>query len=417
MATVRSGTGVISLLKEDSFLVKDGSFEGSKLQANAWDISNTFVHAPIENSAVRVTDFGKHEAGFGLAHTGSTFGCSAYAVGTGTPAGDTETPTANFLSHLVGSSLGVEPVLTVGTTAKAAITNTTTSVTVTVPAGVAVGQFVAHTLNGLTYVRPIIDVTGAGDDVAVLSLALPIAPLAGSVLQGQINFQATEDAMAHVLQGDLLKRNTTTAAEAGQMYEFFGAVGNLTLPEVGVADAQTLSFEHMVSAFTRYNQKTRIAPVSSRPSVAAGGEFLLAKFGNTAGLPLKFLNIGCTVGRTYVPDPRANDEQGIGGWVLTDQDTSITCTVHDDQAMPTGFSAANFPASFKEGGAENRYHLLASFGNKVAGKIFVVYFPCIQLTGEPEDTDVNGLQAWKLTFSLVSGLPANGVSKIRMAQI
>jgi hypothetical protein len=415
MATVRSGTGVLSVLNESSYLTKDGSFEANKKQVNLWDITTNLKHQSLENQAARTVDLGKHMDGFGLAHPDSNFTFSTYCFGLGTEAGDGDTPVANFMSNLIGSCIGCAPVLTDGDTVKAASVPTTTTVPQTTAANLAAGKFLAHKTGGRTYVRPILSYAG---DVATLGLALPTAPAPGDVLNGQISFLQSEEPMNRVIQGDILKRNTLTSADSGQMYEFFGSVGNFTLDEVGVAEAQTLSFDYKVGAFTRYNPKTRIAPVSKRPTVAAGGEFYLAKFGNTAGLPLKFLNVSLNLNRTYTPDPNVNSDEGIAGWVLTDQDTEIGVTVHDNQAMPTGFTASNFSESFELGDNENLYHMLWVFGNKAPGKLLAFYFPCIQLTGEPEDADQGGLQAYKLKFSLTAGLPSSGVlNKIWIAQI
>lgn len=411
----RSGTGVLAILEENSgFAVKEAGFEASKVQVNLWNLTTNFQNAAIENQAAMTADLGKHEAGIGVAFEESTFSFDTYAYGLLTAAGDGVTPTvtASFLANLLGACLGGVPTAVAGDTVDALATPTTTSVQQTTAGNLAAKKFLCHTTGGLTYVRPILSYA---TDTATLALALPAAPTAGDVLQGQISIVMSEDASAHVLQGEILKRNTTDAAKAGQMYEFFGSVGTFSLPEVNVTEPQTISFEMRCAKFTRYANKARVAPTSKRPSCTAGGEYLLAKYGNTAGLALKFLSFGCTLGRDYTGDPRANDAIGIGGWILTGQDTVITCVVHDDESMPTGFSAANYPAAFAAGGDENRWHIQVTFGNKVAGKILVFYFPCLQLEREPEDIDVNGLQAWKLTFSLVANV--NNDNKIWAALV
>lgn len=396
----RSNQGVLSVLEETSFLTKDGSFEANKLSLPTWNLNSAALrNASIENQAARNADLGKHEAGLGLG-LDSTYSFSTYAFGLGTAAGDGDTPTTPAMGHLLGACLGGSPTAVDGDTVKAASSPTTTSVPQTTAGNLAARRFLAHNDGTNTYVRPILSYAM---DTATLALALPAAPDPGDVLNGQVSIVQSEDAMAHVLQGDLLERNTTDAAKAAWMYEFFGSVGNFTLPEVGVAEAQTIDFEMRVGRFTRYNQKSRTAPTSRRPLHAAGGEYLLAKYGNTAGLALKFLNIGVSLGRTYTPDPDANSQYGLQGYVLTDQDTSVMVTVHPDQSMPTGFTAANFVEAFQLGSSENRFHLMCAFGKRTAGGIFALYFPCLQLNGEPENVDINGLQAWKLTFSLVAG--------------
>jgi hypothetical protein len=401
---VRGDSGVVSFLEEHTtWLTEEADFEAVKQKIPTWNLQTNLQHAPIENQAARSADLGKHEAGKGLAFEESSISFSTYCYGYGSELDDLDVPVLDtcVMAQLLAGALGATPYLVDGTTVKAATVPTTTVIAETNAGNNRAKGFIAHKLAGRTYVRPILSYAV---DEMTLALALPAAPTAGDVLNGMIGINMTEDAMGHVLQGDVLKRNTTDAAKAGQMYEYFGAVGNFTLPEVGVAEAQTIDFELKVGRFTRYNQKARTAPTSTRPTVTAGGEFLLAKYGNTAGTALRFLNASVSLGRTYVADPDANSDYGINAWVLTDQDTVVTITVHDDQALPAGFTADNFPDCFNDGGSENRFHLQLAYGNKYAGKILALYFPCLQLEREPEDVVINGLQAWKLTFSLVAGI-------------
>jgi hypothetical protein len=409
MATGVRVTSVFSCLEEHTaWLTEEADFESVKQKIPTWNVSTNLQNAPIENQASRAADLGKHEAGIGLPFDESSIGFSTYCYGYGSALGNGDSPVIDtcVMAQLMGACLGGAPTGVDGTTVKAATSPTTTSVAETAAGNNFAGSFIAWKSGASTYLRPI--GTYAIDTMTLL-MALPSAPAPADVLNGLVSVIMTEDAMAHVLQGDVLKRNTTDAAKAGQMYEYFGAVGNFTLPEVGVAEAQTIDFELKVGRFTRYNQKARTAPASTRPTVTAGGEFLLARFGTTATTALRFLNVSVSPGRSYIPDPNANSAYGINGWVLGDQDTVVTVTVHDDQAVPSGFTATNFPALFASGGAENRFHLLLSYGNKVAGKIFALYFPALQLEREPEDIDMGGLTAWKLTFSLVSG---NGEDQI-----
>lgn len=399
---VRAGTAVFSCLEEHTaWLTEEGDFQSVKQKIPAWNINANLQNAPIENQAARSADLGKHEAGKGLAFDESSISLSTYCYGYGSEITGTPDPDTCAIAQMLAACLGGAPTPVDATTVKAATVPTTTVIRETAAGNNFATSFICHKLAGRTYLRPI----GAySTDEMTLLMALPAAPTAGDTLPGLISIVMSEDAMAHVLQGDVLKRNTTDAAKAGQNYKYYGAVGNFTLPEAGVAEAQTIDFEFKVGRFVRYSNVARVAPTSARPTVAAGGEFRIGKYGNTASTALRFLNVSVSPGRVYTPDPDANSDYGINAWCLTDQDTMISITVHDDQAVPTGITADNWPDCFNDGGSENRFHLLLAYGNKYAGKIMAFYFPCIQLEREPEDVDVGGLQAWKLTFSLVSGV-------------
>jgi hypothetical protein len=418
MATsVRSGTARAATLRETSWLVKDGSFDANKNLCVAWDVNTSLKHQSIENQAAKVVDLGKHANGFGLAHPESQVSWSSYLYGQGTAKDGTTgniIPTIPITMQQVAACLGFVPKLLDAdlvddgsTTTSVILKETNTNFLANDGTGFICVQ---DNTNGLiAHLRPVLNYN-SGTKTATLGMALPAAPTEDRICYGLCYGEMSEEANTYIIQGEVLKRNSTDPTKAGQMYEFFGAVGNFSLAEVGVAEAQTIAFTYNVGAFTRYNPKTRSAPLSQRPKVSAGGAFLLAKTGNTAVTELKFLNVGVEVGREYTPDPRSNEVEGIGGWVLQSQDTMITLHVHDDQALPAGFSAANFPDAFKTG--ENNFHLLLAFGNKKPGDIFGFYFKNIQMEGEPEDADINGLQCWKITFSLCAG---GGEDKIWVA--
>lgn len=427
MAAKRAGTAVVSVntVKEATFGVKSGTFEDDKEQIVTWDVTTNLNHSTIENAAARVADLGKHENGVGLIHTdGSvTFSTYCYGLGTAFDGGVSAiTPAVTPYMALVGACLGFDPSdgIIDADTALAA-SSTTTAVHCdennanVYPAGGKRFILIEDQDDATKcHVRPVLSYNTT-TDIATLALALPDIPADGDIIYGCVNAVMTESPENFTCQGDVLKRNTTTNSEAAQNYEFFGAVGSFSLPETNVTEAQTMSFDLKVADATRYNEKVRVAPSSRRPEVAAGGYFILAKYGQTSGLELKFLNVGCELGRTYTPDPRANQADGIGAWVLTDQATSITLHVHDDEALPTGFTATNFHECFTLGGAQNRWHLILVYGNRVPGKVFAVYFPQIQLDMEPEDVDINGLQAMKLTFSLCAG-GTEGENKVWVCQ-
>ena len=137
---------------------------------------------------------------------------------------------------------------------------------------------------------------------------------------------------------------------------------------------------------------------------------MLGKYGNTTPTYLRFANYGIELGRTYVADPDANNDFGIGGWIVNAQDTVVTLYVHDDQAMPAGFTATNFHEAWRMGGDQNLWHLQLASGQRWLQRVFGLYFPALRLAMEPEDADMGEIQCTKLTFKLVSQL--GGISKI-----
>ena len=426
MTAKRAGTAVVSIVPGDeaTFATKSGTFEDDKEQIVTWDVTTNLNHGTIENQAARVADLGKHENGVGLIHTDGnlTFSTYCYGLGSAYDGGVSAiTPPVTPYMALIGACLGFDP--STGIIDADTAENTGSSTTAVVcnednsniyPAAGNRFLIIEDQADATKcHVRPVLSYN-TGTNTAALALALPAIPADGDVIYGCVNAVLTEDAN-YTIQGDVLKRNTTTNSEAGQNYEFFGAVGSFSLPETNVTESQVISFDLKVADATRYNEKVRVAPSSRRPQVAAGGTFILAKYGQTVGLSLKFLNVGVELARTYTPDPRANKADGIGAWVVTDQGTSITLHVHDDESLPTGFTAANFHECFTQGGDQNRWHLLLVYGNRQPGFIFAEYFPKIQLDMEPEDVDVNGLQAMKLTFSLCAG-GTEGENKLWVCQ-
>lgn len=402
--SVRSGTGVLALLEESTaWATKEAAFEADKVRIPTSSLSEELQNAAIENDSAKVSDLGKHPNGVGVAFEASKISAETYAYGLGAEAGDgvTPTPASHCFAQLLGAGMGGVPTARTGDTIKTATSPTTTSVQMTTGSLRATPGFLAWKSSaGLTYVRPI---GTFSTDTCTMLMAFPSAPAAEDVLPGMVEVIGSDDAMAHVLQGELLKRDTLTAADAAQMYEFFGAVNALTYPETSVAASPKVQHELRVAKFTRDNAKARTAPAARRPVVAAGGEFLIAKRGNTATTKLTHLNVGVTFGRAYTADPAANEDVGIGAWVLTAQDLMVTVTIKDNQALPAGFTATKWHQVFQEG-TENLFHLMIAYGAKKAGQIHALYFPCLQLEREPEPVDIDGLQAYKLTFSSVSGL-------------
>ena len=417
---VRAGTHVIAAdLESTAFNTQEADFDTEKLRFAAWDVSPGFKEAVIENSAVRV-DLGEHPPGVGLQHQDSELGFTTYTQGLGTAAGDAVAATATAFSHLLAGCLGGSEALSTGSTASG--TPTAIEVIETDDGNHADDTLVGFAgASGAVYVRPVgTYTTDTTTGVMDLLMALPSGdlPTASDVIYGGVNVQSAESSL-QLIQGEVVGKNTA------QTTDFLGAIGNFSIPEAGEGDAQTINFTFKPASFDRYQSTTQVAPAVARPLVNAGGEFLLGKFGNTAGLSLRFLRIGIELARTFVADPDASADSGLCGWVLTDQQTRITVHVPDAQSMPTGFTVTNFHDSFTSSDlTENDYHLLCNWGGRTAGKIFSLYFPRMHLVMPPEQVDIDGIAAQKLTFGLTQGQydsatgqdSTSGVAKIWAAQ-
>jgi hypothetical protein len=408
----RSGTGVLSTLTSTpaNIFIKDANFESLKRQIPTHDLSVTLKHANIENQASKQADLAPHEDGVGLSFTDSEISHAVYAEGLGATYGNGDTALGNALIDSLASCLGGAPVFSTGSLINdGGGAHTTTSVIESTSIGAhGAKQFLAlQDANGKIHLRPILTY-GAGGEMG-LGFALPAIPTDGKIAYG-IPTVLMDEVVNVLLQGDILKRNTLNPLKAAQNYEFFGGAGTFSIAEAAVNEAFKIQFKHRVATHTRYNAKARTAPLSGRPLALAGGEFLLGKYGNTTPTYLRFANYGIELGRTYVADPDANSDFGLGGWIVNAQDTVITLYVHDDQAMPAGFTATNFHEAWRMGGDQNLWHLQLASGQRWLQRVFGLYFPALRLAMEPEDADMGEIQCIKLTFKLVSQL--GGISKI-----
>lgn len=416
MTQVRSETHVGGFLKEAAFKTKDGSFSSLRrfLGTWGWDASQ-FKRGTIENQVVR-SDLGYNEPGVGLASDNATMNFNCYPQGVGVVgstlgAGDGETPVANAFTYLLESCLGAAATVANGTVIKAASTPTATVI--------AEDDAATHAANGIICLednrsgaeysgraicRPY---AGYVTDTMTLLMAAPAAwvsaAAAGDVIFGGITINSAE-AAAITLQGDWL------GARASQSFEFFGAIYNFSIGEVANGEAPVFAFEGKLADFTRDIATTRTSVNSLRPTTLAGGEFLLAKYGNTTATELNVLRFGFVLGREYTRQSGQNNA-GIGGWVLTDQATELTLYVDDNATVPSGFTGTTYNALFDNGDTDNQFHYFASLGCRQPGRIVNLYLPHIHMSAEPEHVNMDKIDMLKLMFRL-----SQGDNSVRMAQ-
>lgn len=406
----RADDMVFSLLAEDTWITKSGTFEADKEPVPSTSLTQALKHQELENDALITEDQGKHEPGFGLAHPDSTFSSTQFCRGLGKLSGgdigavDGVTAELNPQIRMVASCLGEAPVLTAGTAASGV--PTTTSVEETVAGGNS-----ANTLRGFQQadgsilVRPVLtDVAGA----LGLALELPVAPSDGDLIAGAASCKVVDQA-GYPIQGDLIGGlNRADLHNA----EVFGCVGTFSLPETSLEQAQRIEFQHRVAAFTRPVQKVQVSPGrNSRPHCGAGGELIIARFGNTAYAEVDFGNFGLTLNRSHNPDPRFNGGEGIGAWISVPGDTEVVLYLHANAAMPPGFGAiTSYQQAFEAGGHDNLFHILYAVGRRKLGHISATYVAACHLAMEPEPTEVNNVKAQKLVFHLAQGVgPASKV--------
>lgn len=414
MAQVRAETHVGGFLKEAAFKTKDNSFSSLRrfLGTWGWDASQ-FKRGTIENQVVRA-DLGYNEPGVGLASDNSTINFNCYPQGVGVVgstlgAGDGETPVPNAFTYLLESCLGAAATIANGDTVQSK-----TSVTVLVESTPGV-----HAANGICCIadmrsgaeysgravcRPY---AGYATDTMTFLMAWPADMYAAmaptDVIFGGITITSAE-AAAVTLQGDWL------GARSSQSFEFFGAIFNFSIGEVANGEAPVFAFEGKCADFTRDIATTRTSVNSLRPTTLAGGEFLLAKYGNTTATELNVLRFGFVLGREYTRQSGQNNA-GIGGWVLTDQATELTLYVDDNASVPAGFTGTTYNALFENGDADNQFHYFASLGCRQPGRIVNLYLPHIHMSAEPEHVNMDKIDMLKLMFRL-----SQGENSVRMAQ-
>lgn len=414
MAQIRGVQHNPSFQKEVAFNVKNGSFSSLRRFLGVWGWEpGQFKQGTIANEVVRA-DLGTNEPGVGLwsDNTTMTFNCYPQGVGvvSGTlGAGDGETPVPNAFTYLLEASLGGTAVVNNGGTV--ASTASVTSVTETASGNHATGGIlcVEDVRSGAQYTgRAVCRPIGAYATATMTLLmglpsALQSAMASGDVIYGGITIKQTEVPTV-TLQGDWL------GYRASHNFEFFGAVFNFSIGEVDNGAAPVFAFEGKVASASRNVGTSRTSVNSLRPTVLAGGEFLLAKYGNATATELPVLKFGFNLAREYKRQSGQNND-GISGWVLTNQQTSLTLYVEDNATVPAGFSGSTYFDLFASGDAENQFHYFVTLGNRFPGRIVNMYLPHIHMSAEPEHSNMDEIGHLKLMFEL-----SQGDNNITMAQ-
>lgn len=388
----RGGTHVAGVLEETTaFGVKEAGFDAGKKKLATWDVSPGFKRQTHENQSVR-SDLGEHPVAWGVKHTDSELSFNAYLESLDSAAGDGVAAASNAFTFLLAMCLGGTIAVSTGSTVNGTPTPTTTAVTENDSGNHAANTLVPFTTSAGVEVVPI---STYSSGAMTLLCALSAAPAADSVVYGASTIK-TDNAANFIGQGEVIGRHAT------ENYEFFGAVGNFSMPEVAANEPQTIAFTIKCATYDDNITETQAAPTVNRPTVSAGGKFQIGKYGNTAMTDLKFLNASIELGRTYTADPDTNTEMGICGHVVTDQQIRVTLHVHPNQTVPTGMSGSNWRA-LCDSETDNDFHILLSYGRKTAGDTVTFYLKRGHIVEEPELTDIDGIAALKLVIGARQG--------------
>lgn len=400
---IRDNDQVLSLVRGTTWDTYEASFDTVKLPIPVIDLdASELKQNAVENEEVKY-DFGEGEPGRGTKWQESTLTWGMYPTGVGdvaaTPGAlDGETPTETGLGVALAASLGGD--LTHSTGSLAAVGSTTTQFVEASAGNHGAEQMVGFVdpATDKAYIRPCISyATDTGD----LAFELPFTPGAGDTILGTTTILNTEDADV-ALQGDIVGRASQRSAQ------FKGGVANFEMPETDIGSAQRINFTAKIGDFNRpYTPASggRPDPGTTRARFAAGGEFLLGKYGETTPLELKFLRVAINLNREYEVEPLANDYDvdGFGGWLPVSQSLEITLYVHHNASVPSGFTGADYWELWTSGGEENHFHLLTAWGQKKIGKIMGLYFPTLQMTQYPMETSVGRTAALQLKFNARTG--------------
>lgn len=421
---IRHITHVLSFQIEAANLVENGSFTANRKFLGTWGWDpEQFTKGEIENQVTR-SDFGYNEAGVGLAHVNSNFTFNCYPQGIGDPDADDalgcpdgELAAANAFTYLLQSALG-DATVAYSTGSQVAVTGNTSTAIIEDDAGrhgasqFAVIEDITDTDNGVKAIcRPILSYATA---TATLAMAIPsdlVTELNTGIpranIYGGANIVMAENCDV-VLQGDILGNHSTLG------FKFFGAYLNFSIGEVGNGEAPFFAWEGKIGAFSRNIATSRTGVSSLRPNTLAGGEYLLAKHGNTAPTFLRVLRMGFNFGRTPTADSEQNIE-GFGGWVATDQAAELTLYAHHNASVPAGFTATDYISLWESGGAENQFHYMFALGCKIPGRIVCGYIPHMHMAKEPRRVQIDGISMLRLVFRFSQG-GTEGVAKMWMGQ-
>lgn len=381
----------------DGFNTEDAAFATNAKTIRVGNVSASVDYEAIEDSRY-TSDLGEHQRIKGLAHPSSSFSFDTWAEGLGTATTDGVAATNNAISWLGAAVFGAAPVLSTGDQVAAAPTDAA-NFSEDLNGEHGVGQLVAVGLSTGIEVRPITAYSAAA---ITLGMNLSATPAENDDLYGGANLQWTDNpATFHTVQCRLVDRASDDLNK-----KLRGMAGSLSLSEQPPNQPQMLSWSFNLGSFADDYSDTQSEPTPTRPTVLAGGQFLIAKEGTErAYTEISYGSIGVNFNASYnaVPDP--NDSTGIQAW-HRDKGGRWEVTVHlpHDHNPNTTLSTTNdtWREIWRDGTVdENAFQMLLQYGS-TAGSIFALWFRSLILVGW-EEVELDGIASQKLTFARKTG--------------
>ena len=189
--------------------------------------------------------------------------------------------------------------------------------------------------------------------------------------------------------------------------EYRGINCTMALPEVGEGEIPKLTFTCAPTEFARLYADVQVPPAAVRPTVTAGGEFLVAQTGSTAVKDLDIVRAAIEFPQGYIRIPYPNDPSGADptyGWRREKGTTPFSLSVMLPHAAtpPAACTSATWEEMADDQGADDIVQILLAYGQGVPGKICAFWARNLIVTAW-EMSEVDGLLAQKVTFSVLTG--------------
>lgn len=394
----RAGTGVGGFALEkvgDGFGNKPTGFASDVKRMATNGINIDSLHPEEIVSEAMIIDHGENESSTGLVFPQGSFSFPAEMRGLGgSGAGDGETPELTAQAILMAGALGGTPAHVDGDTVKTATSPSTTVIENTTAVHTDATGVAAYLVGGKVEVRPIASLDG---DEVTLAMALSAAPAAESVTPGLTIVHYSEEHLESVYAEIIGKK-------AGENFEAGGLVFDFDIPEQAVNQVPLINWTAKVATLIEDIVRSQVAP-PTHPPVPSGreGTLLIAKYGNTAGLPLAPGRPSFQPGNEWQPSENFNANGiGIEGWTKFPGRSRWNSVVPIDGALPTGCTASTWRENFDLGGSENRFHILCQWGNQMGGGCGIYLRDVFQAV-RPKRAGVDGKSMQRLMFGFRTG--------------
>lgn len=388
-----------------------GLFAGSEMQLDIEEHDLSSVEEVYEQNPAYITDGGELDFNRKLPEIRPTL--KTQMRGLETPAGDGDTAATTLFLELLAVALQQAPVLTTGSTIKAASSPSTTSITEddstnTDPSPLTRGCIGVTLDDGTVEAR-----WGSySSGVWTLDQALSDTPSEGAEIYGAgilLNVQRWTLPMLRSIAMQFVSNSTGQHVRVTGCGVDFDLGGELT-----AEDIPTLMFTLFGASQSRPGSQTADTdPSYAKGVVMAGGEFLLSKYGNSAIQPIvgtMEFTPNRSLAKVQDPNHRKTNGGGMAGWRRATPKANIPelkLKVDRGSSLPTGFTASTWREAIATG--ENELQYTANFGNRIPGQIFSLNLPRLKLVNVVGDQDVDELDYIELTLRAAKNAPLFGI--------